>query len=122
MNAITSTPDIVIDFSPEGGAQGMHFDAFDLGFLGKKKVTRATEIQHNETTQLWDIILPQNTMPCSTEPFPCCTEVTGFTGYDVARRFEVEWIQAARMASVDPSSAKGIRIAQKIRSSLQEEA
>ena len=93
--------EIVIDIAPGGQAQGMNFDQFDLGILGKKKITRASEIIFNETTQLWDVWLPGADK----------ASVTGFSGYDIARSFEVDWLQGCRKAQIDPRSMEGADMA-----------
>lgn len=86
--------EIVIDCNSNGTVEGLHFDAFDLGFLGRKHVERASEIFHNAETDLWDILLPSQ-----GRAYP---EVQGFSGYDTARRFEVLWLQDCRKLSIDP--------------------
>ena len=43
----------VIDFTPEGMAQAMHNDKFDLSFLGRQSIERATEIVFDEDYQQW---------------------------------------------------------------------
>lgn len=95
--------EIVLDFDSNGQAQGMHFDQFDLGFLGDKHVTRASEIVYNDTTQLWDVVLPNQGI--------AHTPLQGFSGYDVARAFEVQWLQECRKREVDPYSLDGAVVA-----------
>lgn len=80
---------IVIDLSPEGAASGMHFDGFPLGFLGKMQVARASEIVFNEHNQQWDIDLYGAN---ESERFT----IEGFPGYDLAREFEVDFVQLCR--------------------------
>jgi hypothetical protein len=94
---------IVVDIGPAGSAHAMHFDDFDLGFLGDKQVERASEIVYSTASGLWNIILAGE-----THPVP---EAKGFAGYEVARRFEVEWFQEARESGVPPSSFHGRVIA-----------
>jgi len=100
--------ELVIDISADGKAEAMHFDEFDLGFLGKKKISRASEIFYNEDSELWDIILPG-------EDHPSTIWSMGFKGYDEARNFEVSWLQECRKQRVDPRSEGGIKIAREIR-------
>lgn len=100
--------ELVLDIGNDGSAQAMHFDEFDLGFLGKKKISRASEIMHNEETDLWDIYLPEKNMPE-------CIWVMGFDGYDEARKFEVSWLQECRKAGVSPDSPNGRHIAKIVR-------
>ena len=94
--------DMVFDINPTGGITGLHFDQFDLGFLGKKEIGRASEIMFNEETQLWDIQIPG----------ACEPSVTGFLGYDEAREFEVLWLQECRKQGVEPFSWEGDQIVQ----------
>jgi hypothetical protein len=104
----TTMEELVIDISPEGKVEALHMDEFDLGFLGKKKISRASEIHFNEESQLWDIILPGRDKPENEA-------VMGFVSYDVARSFEVEWLQAARKNRVSPESTPGHILAIRIR-------
>lgn len=106
--------EFVIDFNNGGSAQGMHFDEFDLGFLGKKHIERASEIFHDETDDSWKIILPGQD---ANNVAPACK---GFTGYDVARRFEVDWLQACRKQGFDPLDNNGLSLASTIRADFQE--
>ena len=99
--------EIVIDFANNGTVESMHFDEFPLGFLGKATVERASEIFFNEDTQLWDILLPGQEAPC--------VNAAGFAGYDVARRFEVEWLQECRKARVPPTTEFGMVLCHELR-------
>lgn len=99
--------EIVIDVSASGKTEAMHFDEFPLSFLGPMNVTRASEIFHNPETQLWDVILPDETQACA--------QARGFSGYDVARKFEVQWLQACRKENVHPTSPRGRSIATHVR-------
>lgn len=107
---------MIIDFTPEGAAQAMHIDQFDLGFLGNKHVERATEIRFNETSQKWDIALPRRgNMVGSNEdaiigfsvPFP---EAEGFETYEGARQIEVLWLNRCRRWGIDPDTDAGRRL------------
>lgn len=102
------TKEIVIDIESTGKVESMHFDEFDLGFLGLKSISRASEILFNADTQDWFIILPDLTMPE-------CDCLKGFDSYEVAREFEVEWLQRCRKSQVDPLSVDGLLIASTIR-------
>ena len=103
---------LVIDISPCGVAQALHMDFFNLGFLGKAKVERASEIHFDEGTQLWDIILPGHTLPL-------CYAVVGFEGYDKARGFEVIWLQNCRRLQINPYSFDSIEVAERLRESYE---
>lgn len=94
---------MIIDFTPDGQVQAMHRDGMDLGFLGAKSITRASDIKFNEATQLWDIWLI-----LEGEPLPCLvTEAKGFPAYDVARSCEVYWLDQCRLGAIDPVSVEG---------------
>lgn len=99
--------EIVLDISPSGKVEGMHFDEFPLGFLGPMTIGRASEIFHNQDTQQWDVVLPGHEV---AHPV-----ASGFSGYDVARQFEVVWLQESRKAGVEPTSLEGLVIALKDR-------
>ncbi len=103
--------ELIIDISPRGKTQALHMDDFDLGFLGKKKIKRASEIYFNEESQLWDIRLAHR-------PRPECEAVLGFTSYDIARMFEVAWLQGSRKLFVEPFSPAGVDIAERLREGL----
>ena len=85
-------------------------DDFDLGFLGDKKIIRASEIVFNEDTQLWDVFAGTK-HPLATA-YQCCA---GFTTYEFARKFEVLWFQNCAIAGVEPSSKYGLLIASTVR-------
>lgn len=93
---------IVIDFTPEGSAQAMHKDGFSLDFLGDRTITRASEIQFNEKTQLWDIWLYR----VNGNPW-LGANASNFSGYDTARKVEVKWLEDCRLEGVDPMSERG---------------
>jgi hypothetical protein len=99
--------EIVIDINPTGKTEAMHFDEFPLGFLGPMSVDRASEIFHNPDTQQWDVVLPGHDM---AHPV-----ASGFTGYDVARAFEVEWLQGCRKAGFGLVTMEGMQIALELR-------
>jgi hypothetical protein len=100
--------EIVLDFSPSGGAEAMHFDHFPLSFLGKMKVTRASEIVFNQDTQSWDAhIFGSGTL--IVEDFP---------GYGIARHFEVEFVQTCRKIRQYPNSRFCAFIAKSLRTEI----
>ena len=100
--------EIVIDMKADGKVEGMHFDEFDLGFLGNKHVSRASEIFYNEETQMWDIILPGHDHAMGAS-------AAGFSGYDVARKFEVLWLQECRKRQLSPATSEGYGVAVMLR-------
>lgn len=99
--------EIIIDINPTGKTSGLHFDEFPLGFLGEQVIGRASEIFFNGEKQNWEVILPGEKE--AIEP------ATGFTSYNGARKFEVDWLQACMKANVHPSCTKGIEIATELR-------
>ena len=102
-----SIPEMVFSFNPNGCVIGLHFDEFDLGFLGNKEVYRASEIFFNENTQSWSVKLPQQ-----DKPFEVCTD---FDSYDEARNFEVLWLQECMKVQTDPYSKGGEYLALMLR-------
>lgn len=95
--------EIVIDITQQGEAEALHMDEFDLFFLGKAKVTRASHIIFDVFSQSWFILLPDQ-----EEPFDV---LTGFKKYGEARDFEVDWLQECRKQGINPLSKEGEQIA-----------
>lgn len=89
--------ELIIDITEKGQVQSLHMDEFDLGFLGDKKITRASNIVFNELTQMWNIILPKDESP----------SVSFFECYEEAREFEIKWLQRCRKHGVSPYSLEG---------------
>jgi len=101
------TDEIVMDISSTGKTTGLHFDDFDFSFLGEKKIGRASEIFFNEAEQNWEVILPGGFIPVP--------EAAGFASYDVARAFEVKWLQGGMKEEVLPESTRGRSVASESR-------
>lgn len=80
----------------DGTVTGLHYDDFDLGFLGKKQIGRASEIQFEEDTQHFYVDLPQ----LSGDGRP--NFLMGFEGYDGARAFEVMILETAALSQIEP--------------------
>ncbi len=93
--------DMVFSINRFGATEGLHFDQFDLGFLGDKRVHRASEIIFNEQEQHWEVWLPLAPTPSAI----------GFQGYDEAREFEVLWLQECRRRGIEPYEGEGQDIA-----------
>lgn len=94
---------LVIDIGTDGSVQGLHMDAFPLLFLGEANISRACEIVWGQETQRWNLrYLGKGVL---------WEDVRGFDSYDSARNFEIEWLQACRVAGVDPASMAGGDIA-----------
>lgn len=94
----------VIACKPDGSVEAMYCDNFQLSFLGKQKITRASEIQFNEDTQLWDIHV------VTGEGLVTHETASGFRNYEEARCVEVRWFNSARAEDENPLSPRGIEI------------
>ena len=103
---------LVIDIDSVGRASALHMDEFDLGILGDKKIRRASSIEFCEQAQSFQVILDGDdaALDCATQ----------FSGYDVARRFEVRWLQQCAVQRIDPRSPEGRTTAQALRSGREE--
>ena len=123
--------EIVINISPEGQTSALHMDEFPLSFLGRMEIDRASTIDFNPETQLFDINLKNATKyqigPASCPPhsrgiydgrfyaghYP--ESARGFAGYDEARCYEVSWIQECMKLGVDPLDPEGIEVINALR-------
>lgn len=101
--------EIVININSSGAVSALHMDHFDLGFLGNKRIGRASTIEFDEQDQSFFVLVAGE----SAAP----PEVRHFSGYDVARKFEVEWLQACMKAGCRPYSEQGWVLAREIRAS-----
>jgi hypothetical protein len=54
MNPHPNPPD-VLHFHPDGSAAGLYTEAIDLQQIGRLEVSRATSIEFNDNTQLWEV-------------------------------------------------------------------
>ena len=99
--------EIVIDIAPTGRTHALHFDEFPLTFLGKAKVTRASNIVFNEQLQCWDIILPDMDVAYA--------ENMGFQSYEEAREFEVTWLQECKKRGINPYDSEAEDLAGELR-------
>ncbi len=106
---------MVVTFAPTGEVSAMHRDAFSLSFLGKQEVKRASEITFNEDTQLWDVYLPTGAQVHDGDAWFSPARARGFETYNGARAFEVRWLEACALYSVDPLGKEGIEAASKLR-------
>jgi hypothetical protein len=110
----TDTNFMVIDITPAGEVSAMHREQFPLSFLGKQSIRRASEIKFDEGTQKWDVHVP-GMMVHDAESWIAIEDARGFASYDVARKFEVRWLEECKLASVHPLSGEGRVIAARIR-------
>ncbi len=100
---------MVLTFNDQGEVEALHRDQFNLGFLGKQKIERASDIKFNEDTQAWTIWLLGKYGPMTNEA------AEGFETYDQARDAEVAWLEYSAMNGFEPSSPLGIAALQAIR-------
>jgi hypothetical protein len=105
---------MVIDFRVTGEVEAMHRDSFNLGFLGKQAITRASDIRYDEDTQLWDIHVADG------EGFAEVAGAKGFSTYDEGRRMEVRWFEACRLNCITPLSTEGLAMLAVLRKTLGE--
>ena len=98
--------ELILDITVDGRAQSLHMDEFPLDFLGTMDITRASEIKFNKYTQKWDIWVPDSDSFTKT--------VQGFSAYDIARKFEVEWLQECRREECHPLSGQGYIAARRV--------
>lgn len=101
---------MVISIDNSGKVEAMHNDAFDLSFLGKREIRRASDIVFEDDA--WTIKLNDgNGAFTVTSP-----ALRGFGEYETARKFEVQWLNTCRLLEIDPTSDKGLHeVAQQIR-------
>jgi hypothetical protein len=110
--------EIVIDISGEGRVSALHMDEFPLSFLGKMQVSRASSIEFDEESQTFYVVVSErrsdwqrNWIRSGGAPL-VPDAAKGFTGYDEARLFEVDWLQKCALEEgCDPLSINGIAIA-----------
>lgn len=108
---------MVIDFRPDGAVEAMHRDSFDLGFLGKQKIRRATDIRFDEAAQTWTIFLA-DCHADGPETFTIVEEGRGFPTYDDARKMEVRWLEMCRLHGIHPRSQEGTALLTILRQSF----
>jgi hypothetical protein len=104
----------VIDFTPEGEVQAMHNDKFDLSFLGKQSIERATEIKFDEPSQKWGILFP-GPHEDGSEGYRSNELALGFSTYEGARQVEVAWLNSCRREGVHPLELSGLEHLRQIR-------
>jgi hypothetical protein len=109
---------IVIDIRGAGAVEALHMDEFPLSFLGTMQIERASTIEFDGASQTFFVLLTDAaTQHADRQPTNGIVPARGFSGYDVARKFEVSWLQESRKAGVDPLSGTGVEIAQAVRES-----
>ena len=103
----------VISVTPSGALKGLHFDDFDLGQFGKKQVERASEIFWDDMNQTWNVLLPDQSIPFLS--------ASGFASYEIARDFEVAWLQECALQGIKAGSNRGEDIAGEVKQRLHNE-
>lgn len=105
---------LVISFDESGQAESLHIDQFDLSFLGKKTIKRATDIVFCEDKQSWTIYL----LDSDGAKRPLVAGASGFTSYEQARKVEVGWLNLCRLNEVDPCTDYGHVFLNQMRKSM----
>lgn len=109
-----TTDFMVVNIDPTGTVRAMHRDEFNLGFLGKQEIKRASEIKFDEGNQLWDIYIPpKDGLP--VEQWHTFIYIRGFSTYKKARDFEVLWLEHCALECIVPLSSCGMELAEKLR-------
>ena len=102
--------ELVITVAPTGHVSALNRDdILDLGFLGDKHIERASIIDFDEADQSF-FIVPKG----MDNPHPLFTR---FSGYEVARNFEITYLQECMKQGVDPTTEDGFILASAIRQS-----
>lgn len=103
--------ELVIEISGGGQVASLHMDAFDLGFLGDKRIRRQTDIVFDDScSQQWEI-----RYLVDGAAVPGTRSLSGFDTYEDARSFEVKWLNLCRLNGVDPTSEEGQAYADNLR-------
>ena len=95
--------ELVVSVSPEGEVRSAHNDRFSLGFLGRQRIERASDIRWDEDSQTWGIWWYHNTddfagFVTPAEPY------SYFKTYEDAREFEVEMLNCSLRTGFHPCS------------------
>lgn len=100
------TQQMVISVDTSGRVESMHFDNFNLAFLGKREIKRASDITFDPNSGTWDIFMNDGT-GAFTKTAP---DISGFSDYEEARRFEVKWLNECRLRGVVATSYYGLYV------------
>jgi hypothetical protein len=107
--------ELVITVHPGGSVSALHMDEFPLSFLGKMSLRRATEIGFDERSQSFFIELYYEDGSRPYQPPGLLGVATSLKGYDIARKFEVEWLQRCALDGSHPHSMRGVEIAKTLK-------
>lgn len=107
----------VISFKPNGEVTALHNDSFDLSFLGRQQIKRATDIRFDSATQTWGLWLPKP-WPHVGGEFYTFNGAGGFVSYEEARKVEVEWLNTSALLGVHPTSESGLSLLAEVRRKL----
>jgi len=102
--------EIVIAVDNAGAMSALHMDEFPLTAIGKVKLERASTIEFDEDRQTFFVL------PVGQEK--AIRVASDFPGYEIAREFEIEWLQACTRAQCDPHGTVGISLAAHARATV----
>lgn len=94
---------IVIAVDTGGEMRALHMDEFPLMQFGKVRFERASTIELDEEAQTFFVLPDGEERPLSV--------ASGFKGYEIARAFEIEWLQSCTRAQCAPHGTAGIALA-----------
>ena len=99
----------VMTIKSDGETSMLQSDKFDIRFLGRMKMERASNIVFDYDDQMYRILIAER----EDEKHP--DELRNFPLYDEAKTFEVMYLQSARLLNLDPLSEPMHAIAPTIR-------
>jgi len=95
----------VINIGPTGHTHALYKEGMDLTCLGPMKVHRASDLVFDEEHQCWNVV-PIDTRGVRHFNY---VALSNFPSYEAARKFEVRWLNACLLHSMDPYSQEGLR-------------
>lgn len=104
----------VMTIKSDGEISMLQSDKFDIRFLGKMVMERASNIVFDYDDQMYRILIAER----EDEPHP--DELRRFPLYEDAKSFEVMYLQSARMCNYDPLSPVMAALAPDIRAAWQQ--
>lgn len=101
----------VIDFNAAGTVSAQYREGGrSIGFLGKQKITRASEVLHDFESQTFYVVIEEDN---EDKIIPPCAK--GFLTYEEGREFEAAWLDECRIAGASPLTFQGQIIGEDIR-------